>query len=41
MDAEFPQLKNESKRELFSAAGDAKKRANRTSITAFEVRLMI
>ena len=41
MNAKFGKLKNESNGEIFSALGDAQERANKTTISAFEVRLMI
>ena len=41
MDAEFGQLKNERKSELFRAPGDAQENANGETINVLEVRLMI
>ena len=41
MDPEYGQLKNESKRELFSAPADAQDNISRTTINAFQRRLMI
>ena len=41
MDWKSAQLKNESKREPFSAPADAQENANGTAINAFEVRLMM
>ena len=41
MDAEFGQLKNERKSELFRAPGDAQENANGEIINVLEVRLMI
>ena len=41
MDPESVQLKNESKRELFSAPADAQDNVNRTTTNAFKMRLMI
>ena len=41
MDAKSGQLKTESNIELFSAPGDVQESANRTTVNAFQVRLMI
>ena len=41
MDAKTDLLNNESKSKLFSAPGDARESANRTTINVFEVRLMV
>ena len=41
MYAKSAQLKNESKGELFSAPVDGQESAKRTTINAFEVRLMV
>ena len=41
MDWKSAQLKNESKRDPFSAPADAQENANGTAINAFEVRLMM
>ena len=41
MDAKSGQLKTEKNIELFSAPGDVQESANRTTVNAFQVRLMI
>ena len=41
MVAKSRQLKNESKREIFSAPGDAKQSAKGTTINVFDVSLMV
>ena len=41
MDAKSGQLKNESKRNIFSAPGDVQESVNGTTINALDVRLML
>ena len=41
MDAKSVQIKNESETEIFSAPGKAQKFVNGTTISVFDVRLMV